>query len=557
MPEKTGARDKPWAIRLLNVLIFLALFCVSVSVSIRYTHGDLWLDEADYAVAALHPAQDNRWDRSDKPDQPDLLIRLRHYHAPLTALILAAAHHYGSDEETLRIPFVIAGGLSVGLVYICGLALFGGRREIAAACGLLVAFTPANIRMASHAIPWSFIILELVCLLLAAVRFAQTRRPSCLIWIGLVMGLLFATSETFFVAAVTLAIVVAITLAPDIASARKQTSGAPAAPGMIDCRQLVKCALAGAAAFLTVAIIIWPAGLRGHCLTMLKHYIDMRTSEAFPVNIGSVVYKTAPKWAYLYWYYKWFPTFLAWYIAGLGAVLMITISRIGKLFHVPRNSVEGKRARQVPAGAEALLVFTVVLLISAHQAHIIGAEYLAHCLPFMTLCAGYVLLLIGNMNRLVGYAAVAAVAVVFACWMPSHMLPGMDARTQMPRWRQAASVIAPQWKPLDRLLVGPQSPNVAYWYLHEYAHVPLHDWQVGQFALAGPGPNFLQNMTIGKYRWVAISSQFEDKVINAVDARSMAILNTWQLALTSEEDGLGPPRLTLYRCPISLFAPPQ
>src|ERR1700731_3110538 len=98
----------------VDALLFILLCAVSIPISLRFTHGDLWLDEADYAIAGLHGVQDNRWDVSDKPDQPDLLVRLRHFHAPLTAYAVRFVHRFGSDEETLRLPFVIAGDLAVG-----------------------------------------------------------------------------------------------------------------------------------------------------------------------------------------------------------------------------------------------------------------------------------------------------------------------------------------------------------------------------------------------------------------------------------------------------------
>src|SRR5579859_6359518 len=132
MPEAVAPSKR--SLRWVDYLLFCVLCAVSIPISLRYTHGDLWLDEADYSVASLHGFQNNRWDVSDKPDQQDLLIRLRHFHAPLTADLLQIAHHFGREEETLRLPFVIAGSLCVGVVYLCGLALFGSRREIAAAC---------------------------------------------------------------------------------------------------------------------------------------------------------------------------------------------------------------------------------------------------------------------------------------------------------------------------------------------------------------------------------------------------------------------------------------
>ena len=547
----------------VDVLLFIMICAVSAPCILRFTHGDLWLDEADYAVAGLHSVHDNRWDRSDKPDQPDMLVRLRHYHAPATALLVKFAHRFGSDEETLRRPFVIAGALSVGLVYLCGAALFGKRREIAVGCALLTAITPANIRMSSHAIPWALIILELLCLLLALVRFAQSRRTSLLIWIGLAMGLLFVTSETFFVALAALVVIFPIILAPEMAEVLRRrrepaldSTRAKSDTGLIENRSLLRGIVGGASAFVIVAIIVWPAGLLGHCVMMLRHYIDMRTSESFPVNIGSEVYKTAPKWAYLYWYSMYFRPFFLCYVAGLLVVAAIVVSQVGRFtMHKPEQVNAGREyaGADSPTCAAVLLVFTLVLLAAAHRAHIIGAEYLAHCLPFMTLCAGYAVLIVSQKSRIAAVIAIVAAAVVFVRWSPSRILPGMDARTQVARWREAAGKIAPQWLPKDRLLLGPQSSNVAYWYLHEWAHVPLNDWQIGQFALAGPGPNFLHNMAIGKYRWIVISSQFEDNVINAVDPRSMQILEGWKRVLDSDEKGMGRPRLTVFRCPISAF----
>jgi len=553
----TSRRSLWW----LDTVAFILLCALSVLCTLKYTHGDLWLDEADYAVAGLHSVHDNRWDRSDKPDQSDLLVRLRHFHAPATAIILKIAHGFGSDEETLRRPFVIAGALSVGLVYLCGIALFGDRREIAAGCALLTAITPANIRMASHAVPWSLIIFELLWLLLAVIRFAQFRRPWQLIWIGFDMGLLFVTSETFFVAAAALVVVFPIILAPELAQyARRRhpkkvaSDQADSTAGLISGRSLLRGAAGGAAAFVIVALFVWPAGLAGHCLVMLRHYIDMRTTDAFPVNIGSQVYQTAPKWAYLYWYSMYFRPFFLCYLAGLVVVLAIVVSQVSGLMRLPAAGVlegAGSRTGRQQANAAILLLFTFVLLAAAHRAHIIGAEYLAHCLPFMALCAGYAVLVISQESRLAGMIAILVAGIVFVRWSPTRILPGMDARTQIARWREAATAIGPLYEPEDRLLLGPQSSNVAYWYLHEWAKVPMYDWQIGQFALAGPGPNFLHNLSIGKYRWVVISSQFEDNVINAVDPRSMQILGGWSRVLVSDEKGLGPPRLTVFRCPLS------
>ena len=551
---------------LVDVLLFLLLAAISFSAFKKFTHGDLWLDEADYAVASLHTVQDNRWDSTDKPDQPEQLIRLRHYHAPATALLLKFAHRFGADEESLRIPFVIAGALSVGFVYLCGAALYPSRREIGAACAIATIITPANARMASHAVPWSVIILELMALLLGCVQFARNRRATSLIWCGLALGALFVTSETFFVVVPILALALPVTLLPEIAQFLGRKGWMPAGlipaefPSLsssssaihISRKELLKGIVCGAITFLVVGIIIWPAGLRGHCVLMLRHYIEMRHSESFPVNIGNQVYKTAPKWAYLYWYRNEYLPYFASYAAGLFAVVLGSLIQLKSLFRAPlveaREGASGS-IWSLPLGSVPLVLFTVVLLAAAHRAHIIGPEYLAHCLPFLMLCAGYIVLVISRASRPAGIAVLLICGLIFLRWTPSKALPGMDARTQISRWQPAAIAIKQKWIPLDRVILGPQSPNVAYWYLHEWAGIPMHDWQIGQFTLSGPGPNFLRNLTNGKYRFVVISSQFEDRVINATDRRSLAIFSHWDPPIFSDEHGTGPPRLTVFRCP--------
>src|SRR5690606_10600225 len=83
-PERaapTARPGGPW----LDLLLALGLFLAALSVFGRATRGDLWFDEADYALAATRGFERNRWDLSDDPSRPDWLIRLRHHHPPWTA----------------------------------------------------------------------------------------------------------------------------------------------------------------------------------------------------------------------------------------------------------------------------------------------------------------------------------------------------------------------------------------------------------------------------------------------------------------------------------------
>ena len=540
---------------LIDLLLFLLLAGIGFSLFERKTHGDLWLDEADYAVAALHSFADNRQDRSDKPDQPELLVRLRHYHAPGTAMILRIAHRYGNAEETLRKPFVIAGALSVGVVYLCGLCLFGNRREIAAASAALMILTPANVRMASHAIPWSFIILELLLLLLCCLVYIRNRKPAALIWLGTVLGLLFVTSETVFVAMAALFVCAPVAMLPELRAAinARKASQSPEdkSAALLQVRIALTGLAGGSIAFVVVGFALWPAGIKGGCIKMLRHYIEMRHSESFAVNIGAAVYKVAPKWSYLYWYsHDYLPYFLC-YVVGAALTIAMLLAGLKKTCGAKPLADADLRWFEAPAGAYVLIVFTAVLLGAAHRAHIIGPEYLAHCLPFLGLCAGFPVYAASRISRPIGAIIIAAAGLYFVRWHPGRFLPGMDERTQISRWNQVCSVLKPRWnQPAgsnpDRLLLGPQSSTVAYWYLHEVAGIPIHDWQIGQFPIAGPGPAFLAKLRGGKYRYVVVSSQFEDNVIKAVDERSLAILKRWELVLQSDEKGLGSPRLTVF-----------
>ena len=545
----------PVRLFVVDLLLFLLLAGIGFSVFSRKTHGDLWLDEADYATASLHSFNDNRHDRSDKPDQPELLVRLRHYHAPATAMILKVAHRYGNTEEVLRTPFVIAGALSVGTIYLCGLCLYGSRREIAFAVAALTIITPANIRMASHAIPWSFIILELLLQMLCAMIWVNTRKPAALAGLGAALGLLFVTSETFFVAAAALLLAAPLTLLPEIKSAWLLWSKRGEAEQRAEAAAAVKKMLSGAgmgcAAFVVIALAIWPHGRAGGCITMLKHNVEMRHSESFAVNIGAVVYKVAPRWSYLYWYSKDYLPYFVCYCAGAAITLAMLVPALRSLRSSGTQDRESLKWYEGPACTIVLMSYTAVLLAAAHRAHIIGPEYLAHCLPFLGLCAGFPVMAISRLNRPASAVVLALCGAYFLRWHPGKSLPGMDARTQVSRWPEVCRVLKPRWhQPAgsnpDRLLLGPQSFTVAYWYLHEVAGIPIHDWQIGQFPISGPGPAFLEKLKGGKYRYVVVSSQFEDNVINAVDERSLRILKRWEKVYSSDEKGLGAPRLTVF-----------
>jgi hypothetical protein len=513
LPDR-GARWR-WWIWLLDLALFLALFAAALPVRFQYTHGDLWLDEADYAVASLHGFEANRWDRSDNPREPDSLIRARHFHAPLTAQVLELAHRWSADDRALRTPFVLAGGLTVGLIYLCGVALFDRRREIAIGCAALVICTPAHIRMASHAVPWSPIILEMVLLLWTLILYTQTRRHGWLVGAGGALGMLFVTSETFFVVLLALVALLPFLLQAEFREAAKRK------------RALLGLA-GGAGLFLAIALALWPIGLLGHSLRMLRHYVEMR-HVPFPTNIGDQVYDIAPRWAYLYWYWHEYRPFFVCYALGTLAVLILLA------------------LRKAPAGTGALLLLTGLLLAGAHKAHIIGPEYLAHCLVLLSLVAGYFVLAASRLSRPLGFVLMAVVGVSLSRWVQPRPLPGMDARAQISRWPQAARFLATRWQPKDRLILGPQPAVVARWYLSTVVRTPIYEAQIGQIPLHDPKPAFLDKLRAGKVRYVVISSAFEDRPY--LDPRTRQVLEPWRIVWRSDERGTGEPRLTVYAYP--------
>jgi 4-amino-4-deoxy-L-arabinose transferase-like glycosyltransferase len=154
------ARLLPWSrlLVVLDVLIVVVLFLAALPVRWEATRGDLWMDEASYALASVRGWEANRWDLPS-PDSADplQLVRLRHWHPPLTVQLMhLATSLWGStSEQTLRAPSVIVGGLIVVLVYLCGLSLFRRphspgagvlvTRWAALVCACIVLFTPGQI----------------------------------------------------------------------------------------------------------------------------------------------------------------------------------------------------------------------------------------------------------------------------------------------------------------------------------------------------------------------------------------------------------------------------
>ena len=217
------------------------------------------------------------------------MVRLRHFHPPLVSHLMMLAMLRSREDRILRLPSVVAGALTVSILYLCALSLFsqiGFRappagaptrrrafaiRIVAIVCALVLIGTPAHLRASSHALPWSLITLWLLALLWTLLKLSETGRPGWLAAACLFLGLLFATSEYAVPAAI------AVLLALPFATWRSIQDRQKWMP-------MALSLLVGAGLFLAAAWVLWPEGLAGGMIKMLHHYAAMR-SDPWPVRI--------------------------------------------------------------------------------------------------------------------------------------------------------------------------------------------------------------------------------------------------------------------------------
>jgi hypothetical protein len=521
-----GPRHAWWLDFFACLILFMAAFPVRWSAST----GDLWLDEADYAFASVRGFQANRWDAPELRD-PQRLLRLRHYHPPLTAYAVAAAGRWGKDDRTLRVPFILAGCLTVSLLYLCGVSLFAEQarsssrssdtrrspylpRLVSLVCAVVLIATPAHIRASSHALPWAFITLWLVALTWTLLKYGETRGPGWIVAVCAVLGGLFITSEYLF--PVLLALLVA---APFLLwNAVKEPAG----------RKRIALALAGGVAvFLVIAWSFWPAGLTGGAATMLRHYMEM-ADDSWPVKLRGHLHDRAPKWAYAWWYWDMYRPYLLFYATGAAAVLALALRR------------------RLTAGAWAFLAVTAVVLAVAHKSHIIGPEYMVHGVTLLTLVGGLFLQAVMNASTAAGLVASAVAVGGILPHVSPRDLNGMDARARHPRWEQAARFLASRWQDGDRVM-APAYGGVGRWYLLHVAKAPAKEWQVQALPEAKARPKLVSEVATGAYRFVVVGSTFNDwcKVDPSIDK----IIQAWPVVWQSDEGGTGPCRLRIHERP--------
>ncbi len=504
-----------------HALILAALFLAAFPIRWSYTRGDLWFDEARYAFAAVRGFQANRWDLSDVPSEPNRLLQMRHYHPPLIVHVTGLMLRFSVSERVLRLPHVIAGCLAVCLVYLCGLALFhrlqgGGRYGIwaAASCAFVVVWTPPQIRSASHAIPWSFITVWILALLLTLMMYARTHRAGWLIGACAALGGMFVTSEMFFVVLLATLLTTPFLLFPDFRNPARR-------------RHILRALAVGAGVFLLIVYLFWPAGLLGGAVAMLCHYMAM-ADDAWPVTILGTTYARAPRWAYAYWYARFFEEFFLLYLIGL----------------LTAAALLARRRVTPPAGA--LLTVSGVVLLAAHKAHMIGPEYLSHALPLLTLMCGLFFSAAGEWSRPAGYAAMGIACLLAIKGCDPYLLAGMEERSLRSRWHEAVRFLAGRWKPGDMMLAS-QWGTVGRWYMVHYSGLASKEWQVQAIPPGNAQESFLRQVASGVYRFAAVGSTVTDTV--GMDPRLKRMLGSWQVVWRSEEPDGRPGRLTLYQLP--------
>ncbi len=545
----------------LDALLALLLFLAALPLRWDAARGDLWLDEASYAMAGARGFEANRWDISDTASEPEKLIRLRHYHPPLTAQLMGlASSGWGKLDRTLRAPFMVAGGLTVVLTYLCGLSLFRRSEGLPAQsrkphpptfweqlsrftlgmvprwaalfCAVVVLFTPPQVRASSHALPWALITLWLMALLWTLLRYAETRRTGWLIAAFGTLGGMYVTSEYLLPTLLAAGVAAPFLFWRDFK-----------AKDRVRWRRIAEAFAFGISLFVLVALVLWPAGLTGGTLTMLRHYMEM-ADDHWPVVIQGQAYDRAPKWAYLYWYFHEYLPYLIFYALGLGTALVLIVQR------------------KLGTKGAVLLAFTAVILFVAHASHIIGPEYLAHVLPMLTLIGGLFLTHVLSSHRplavLPGIALLTIACGFIARHVPSVPLSGMEPKAQQSRWPKAARFIKAHWKTGDKIIAS-QYAIAARWYLVHREGIPPYEGQVEGLPEQEAKEIIVRNVREGVYRYVVVGNSFMDWT--PVNNHIRWTLRDWPLVWRSEENDAARSRLLIYEYkrpePKKKAPPPQ
>lgn len=263
-------------------LYVAALTLVGLFVRIyRIGARGFWFDEIVFAYAARLPTFG------------DLLKHVQEWsdHTPLSFFLVWFVRGFGADEAVVRLPFAIAGALSIPALYLLGKTLWNTRVGILAA--LAYALSPFAVFVSQDTHPYATLMLFSTLQALFAYRAATKGRVFDWLGFGLFMLLnLYNDYLALALVAVTLTFLV-ITLLGRLArvlqSREQETANKPGipAPERVNLRNQF---LAFAATVATVAILYlsWLSPTLVFLGMPVRTYYSTRTGGATLEDIGNL-----------------------------------------------------------------------------------------------------------------------------------------------------------------------------------------------------------------------------------------------------------------------------
>ena len=152
--------------------IAAAIFLVGLALRLyRLGARSFWLDEVFTAQMVQYQSL------------AEAIRNVRADNAPLAYIVTWLLRGFGGGEWTVRLPYAIAGSLTVVAVYALGKAL--GRPRAALVGALLMAISPFSLWFAQDARPYAFLMFFTTMQFLFAYRVVQQSR--LINWLGLIL----------------------------------------------------------------------------------------------------------------------------------------------------------------------------------------------------------------------------------------------------------------------------------------------------------------------------------------------------------------------------------
>jgi 4-amino-4-deoxy-L-arabinose transferase-like glycosyltransferase len=444
--------------------LFLCLLITALGLIPRLTHREVPLgtDEADYYAAVEKGLHANYHDieRTGK---------LRHYHPPLFIYLQKfTADLAGNSEAALRLFSLIA-GLGTGILVFFGIGSFSVFRttapRLAAACigaGLIVAFPPC-IMHSKVAGPHAFTLFLLVAFVFSTAHSITSQRCGLMAVTGVLLGMLFATSEYFYPA--LCAFIACVLAVPNhwVTINRHRISFRWCAVGIVP-------------AVIITGGLLWIAGFtRFGSLYGLLYYLHW-AREGHPVLFMGKTVMHVPKWAYVVWFWKdGYPCYLP--AIGAGAVF----------------GVRALLKREWNGQVRIVALFALVFSITTLTQHMIAPEY--------SIYAGALLLilfatLVGRLWSSTGWVVKAALVLFTIATVVQGLRVGHGLRAGTTGYREAAGIIEENIARDEKVLAF-------------YGNILLHyapDVAVTNYPFGYTSEELFQQMKEGRFRYVLFYS---------------------------------------------------